>query len=1048
MLPCLDAECTQTFESEHGRKVHIGRKHKALAKLLREQANALDPPPDPTDRPPSSPSVNENQLPPDHNDTNENQDSDNENVQVIHSQPEEANQDEVSSITEDPLSTSAEEPIICSVCQQEFDSNRALSVHFTRHTIEANEARVYNLRPRPSQPVADSADPASSSPPSLRAKCDNWFNLFDRITRNLSTFDRNFFFEKMTEFQAFVREATEFTAGPVHPATIYFRRRRKRRNKANWAKQSNRSNPKRTDKKRRKRMLAKYYRDLAQFQYFYQRRKIARRVLDGETNNTCSIPIESLFEHFSNVFDQVNNSTIEQYPQPESPFEDIQVTVDEVRKAINKIKIDTSPGYDRVLMRTVKDLNIASVIQRIVTIMLATGTVPPSLGEGRTIPIPKKGNADDVSNLRPITIYSVIRRIIERILDKRLREQVQLNHNQRGFQIGLPGCHMNSSLINACLTKSKEDKSDLVVVFLDLTKAFDRIGHSHLELCLKSRGVSKNMARLIMALLSNNKIRVDTGRERTEQIQIRRSVPQGGPLSPMLFNTAIDYVYDEICDSDFAREYGFKLADGHDPLILTGFADDQVITANSVESALRVVNLIQDLFSAIGLEINPSKSTALVLSKGVIVPGSIDLSDGTTIECVDKDTTIKYLGCSFENELVFDKSTIPSLTDKINNVVRTTLLKANQKLNVLNQYLLPRLTYPLQAAPLRKIPKSHLQILDVTLRNSAKAIIGLPTATATPTFYAPRKLRGLGLVCAEWEAPLQHLAIASKLASVPDALFHAVYDCEEEIEICKTMLGIEGETSRQIRANLREREFNKWKTMNYQGIGVKHFSDFPRGNRFAYDQGKLSSSEWTASLKLNNGYANLRGVPGVVSSSDPAALYCRHKCRTKETPSHVLGCCPHGEHLRNSRHHSLKNKIAELLREKGFHCVIEAYCKDGGGENRYVDILAAKPGLSTAFIIDPTVRWESNGDVGEVVQRDKASIYDSCVPYIKENYTFIGKRDVEVIGLWFGARGTICKRTVDFFDRIGLPRASLPDLGEAVLAASIRMVHHHIYSTM
>ena len=45
----------------------------------------------------------------------------------------------------------------------------------------------------------------------------------------------------------------------------------------------------------------------------------------------------------------------------------------------------------------------------------------------------------------------------------------------------------------------------------------------------------------------------------------------------MLFNMAINYVYNEICDPDFANRFGFRLHSNHTALSITGFADDQAV---------------------------------------------------------------------------------------------------------------------------------------------------------------------------------------------------------------------------------------------------------------------------------------------------------------------------------------------------------------------------------------------------------------------------------------------------------------------------------------
>src|SRR5699024_12880556 len=102
-------------------------------------------------------------------------------------------------------------------------------------------------------------------------------------------------------------------------------------------------------------------------------------------------------------------------------------------------------------------------------------------------------------------IFSVIRRVIERVLDKKLRSQIVINRNQRGFVAGIQGCHINSILVNACLQKAKNTKTDCVAVFLDVSKAYDRVGHAHITRCLTEQGVSRNLSRLIMSLLKDNR---------------------------------------------------------------------------------------------------------------------------------------------------------------------------------------------------------------------------------------------------------------------------------------------------------------------------------------------------------------------------------------------------------------------------------------------------------------------------------------------------------------------------------------------------------------
>ena len=172
---------------------------------------------------------------------------------------------------------------------------------------------------------------------------------------------------------------------------------------------------------------------------------------------------------------------------------------------------------------------------------------------------------------------------------------------------------------------------------------------------------------------------------------------------------------------------------------------------------------------------------------------------------------------------------------------------------------MPILTYPLQSAPLRKIPLSVLDQLDVTIRTSIKGIIGLPGSHATNMIYAPRKFRGLGVVKCRWEAFLQHFAIATKLSNLQDALFHAVYDCQAELQICKEALGVSHSTAKANREELREKAYIEWSKMSIAGVGIMKFKEYPQANRFMYGRTSLSSSEWTTAIKLSVGYANVKG---------------------------------------------------------------------------------------------------------------------------------------------------------------------------------------------
>ena len=1022
MLECPEPGCARQLENAQGVQVHVARKHPELSARLKEQ-NRLNK------------AAAKRRPPIASQPTTTNTDS----GQLANTRPEQ-------SASQPPAATANTQDstprVKCTECGQQFATQRGLVSHMASHPAASNRVRLAGLQaglqPEHDEPPREAVTQEETE---IARQCEEWLREFKMIAATPTDEMRERFEGKIDEFLKFLHEAPNKLPGPKHPASIYHEKRKKRKSTVQAAQQSRSSNPQRTDKRKRQRRKDDYDYKLAQHEFKYQRRRVVRRVLNEKAPEPCPIPIDKLKEHFESIFAVPNDRVLASYPTYEK-HEDISVTLEEVNAAIKSIRLDTSPGDDRVLIRTIRDLNVGAVLREIIEIMLATSWTPKRLSEGRTVLIPKEGDPNDPNNYRPITIYSIIRRIIERVLDKKLRAQIELECNQRGF-VSVPGTHVNSRLVNECLLDAKQKKAGCAVVFLDISKAFDGIGHRHVERSLEAYGVSSNLRRLIVSLLTNNTIQISVGGKRSERIAIRRSVPQGGPLSPLLFNLASDYVLRDACEESFANEFGYRLRQHLRALSLISFADDQAILAVTPENAMRIAELVHDRFSEIGLTVNPRKSTAICVRNGRLSQEELKLY-GETIRCLQPNERIKYLGCTFTDELIFDPEIVVRLGQQMTNLLESPLLQRDQKLTVLNQYLLPKVTYPLQAAPVNRIPKQHLDTLDRTIRQTAKGIVGLPIHnTPNAMLYAARKDRGLGLICAKDEVQIQHFAIAEKLERVDDDLFQEMFDGEEEKSRCKEELGVEGDEHRQLRSAVRDRYFASWSAMDYAGVGVRHFRNYPKANRFVSDKKGLSGSEWVAAIKISVNYANLAGVPG---NSQSSSRRCRRCASEIESTAHVLGACEFGLNRRNARHHRVKHALAELLRAKGLQTFDEVPCQDGFGSVRRIDILAVDERRKMAYLIDPTVRFETNADVDRAVQEEKKSIYESCVPDLKQRF---GHEDFsyEVIGVWFGARGAIGESALNLFNRFGLPMARISEIAVGVISDSVKIIHHHVYAS-
>ena len=148
-----------------------------------------------------------------------------------------------------------------------------------------------------------------------------------------------------------------------------------------------------------------------------------------------------------------------------------------------------------------------------------------------------------------------------------------------------------------------------------------------------------------------------------------------------------------------------------------------------------------------------------------------------------------------------------------------------------------------------------------------------------------------------------------------------------------------------------------------------------------------------------------------------------------------------------ARHHRVKHRLNSLLTSNGFTCFDEAWCTDSQGSEKRADIIAFENNTKKAYVIDPTVRFETNDDdLDEKIQKEKDEIYGTCFADLEKRYAGFGKREWKVIGLWFGARGTISKGVKKFFADFGLPMDMLPEIAESVLSDSIHILNRHIYT--
>ncbi|XP_062907777.1 ubiquitin-conjugating enzyme E2 G2 isoform X1 [Mobula hypostoma] len=152
---------------------------------------------------------------------------------------------------------------------------------------------------------------------------------------------------------------------------------------------------------------------------------------------------EILNEYFSSVFTKERElEDSEDNMSVVDVLEHVGIKGEEVLELLKYIRMDKSPGPDGILPRLLHEVReeIADSLARIFMSSLSTGMVLEDWREANVVPLFKKGSRDSPGNYRPVSLTSVVGKLLEKILKDRIYGHLE-NHglirdSQHGFVKG------------------------------------------------------------------------------------------------------------------------------------------------------------------------------------------------------------------------------------------------------------------------------------------------------------------------------------------------------------------------------------------------------------------------------------------------------------------------------------------------------------------------------------------------------------------------------------------------------------------------------------
>ena len=204
------------------------------------------------------------------------------------------------------------------------------------------------------------------------------------------------------------------------------------------------------------------------------------------------------------------------------------------------MKRKKATGFDNLPPGLLKDAaaEIASPLAHIINLSLRSGQVPSQWKIAEVIPLHKSGNTGDNNNFRPISILPAVSKILEKAVHHQLMNYIEgnnlLSDNQFDYR-SMRSTELATMLFTDFIRKSADNGLMTGAVFLDLSKAFDTLGHDRLLQKLKSYGIKGLALQWFTDYLFQRSQIVKLGQERFSPCPLVCGVPQGSILGPVLF---------------------------------------------------------------------------------------------------------------------------------------------------------------------------------------------------------------------------------------------------------------------------------------------------------------------------------------------------------------------------------------------------------------------------------------------------------------------------------------------------------------------------------
>lgn len=351
-------------------------------------------------------------------------------------------------------------------------------------------------------------------------------------------------------------------------------------------------------------------------------------------------------EHFRSSFVQDRTLIFESNRSNDiTVFNDLNVTEDNLRRAIDTFDTEKSEGPTVIPNAIIKNCRSSFYrpFEKLLRKIKSTNTIPSELKKSRITPIIKANKPKQfISSHRAISVRSNVNKIIEKILLYNLENVEIINRITNPTQYGfVSGSSTETLLIELfhLITVGSDDRDikTIRLVSFDYKDAFNLVPHNLVLKHLQDIGISGNLLELFKSYFNDRAQYVQFNNYKSTCIDATSGFPQGGLLSPNLFNLTVRTMGQSISHSSL-----FQFAD--DTLLAKALRHEQ-----DNQELQQDVNSLKEYSDRNKSELHPLKTVVLDLS-----PRDTDRSiggltlNGTELEI---DNECRHLGLFLDSRL-------------------------------------------------------------------------------------------------------------------------------------------------------------------------------------------------------------------------------------------------------------------------------------------------------------------------------------------------------------------------------------------------------------